>query len=274
MTYEQAVAVLADRGYDVRLGGVEDLDEARLDALCGELARHGVDVQDYFADIDEYSRYVERAAYLSRHRGYYGATLPEKTFEHFLGYAHLALTPQEVFVDIASEQSPTPEIYGRLSGATCYAQDIQYPPGLSGNRIGGDACALPVPDQFATAATLTCSLEHFEGDADTRLFAEIARILKPGGKLIVAPLYMSPIDAVQTDPLYSAASDVRFDNAAVVYCAEGWRNRHGRFYSPDSLLRRVIAPHGGLAFTIFRLRNRADLPAGIYLRLFMTCVKR
>jgi len=37
-----------------------------------------------------------------------------------------------------------------------------------------------------------------------------------------------------TDPTYSATLDIPFDREAKIYCADGWKNRHGRFYSPET----------------------------------------
>jgi SAM-dependent methyltransferase len=275
LSYDDAIAVLAKKGYDVRRGHIEDLDDDDLDRVGIELSGYDVRVQDAFVNSHDYNEYVARAGYLDTYRDYYCNNRPEKTLEHFLAFRELHLGGGDVFVDIASEHSPIPQIYSRLSGAKCYAQDIQYRPGMRGKKIGGDACAMPVPDRFATSATLTCSLEHFEADADIRLFRELSRVLKPGGKLVVAPLYMAMVDAAQTDPLYSAANDVQFDEGCVVYCKEGWGNRHGRFYSPKSLVHRLIERYDDqFEFNIFRLRNYADLSQGVYLRLFMTCVKR
>ena len=59
------------------------------------------------------------------------------------------------------------------------------------HKIGGDAASLPVPDGFATKMALHCSLEHFESDSDIRFFQEAHRVLSPGGKLVVVPLYLT-----------------------------------------------------------------------------------
>ncbi|MEZ5363106.1 MAG: class I SAM-dependent methyltransferase [Bryobacterales bacterium] len=163
----------------------------------------------------------------------------EKTFEHFVAMRLLRLTERDVFVDLASEGSPLPEIAARLSGCRALAQDIMYPAGIRDGKMGGDACAMPVEDGFASAAALTCSLEHFESDADTRLFHELARVLRPGGRVVVVPLYVFREAAAQTDPRYSVSVDVEFDEGVPLYCAEGWGNRHGRFYSPETLVERT-----------------------------------
>jgi SAM-dependent methyltransferase len=275
LSYDDAVELLAARGLEVRRGQVDDLDEAQLDRVIESLRAQGIGVRDFDVDAQEFQRYVDSAGYLGRYESYYSDNRPEKMLEHFIAYRMLGLSAADRVIDLASEHSPVPEIYSRLSGARCYAQDIQYPAGVHGDRIGGDACAMPIEAGFASAATLTCSLEHFEGDGDTRLVAEVARVLRPGGRLVVAPLYMAEHEVTQTDPLCSAATDVTFDAGCVVCCKPGWGNRHGRYYSPRSLLRRLVEPNRPmLDFTVYRLRNRGELPAGIYLRLFMVCERR
>jgi hypothetical protein len=88
-------------------------------------------------------------------------------------------------------------------------------------------------------------------------------------------LYMASAAATQTDPLYSATNDVKFDNGTRVYCKEGWGNRHGRFYSPNTLIERLVTRYSDqFQFNVFRLRNHNALPQGVYLRLFLVCVRR
>jgi hypothetical protein len=38
----------------------------------------------------------------------------------------------------------------------------------------------------------------------------------------------------------SLTADVPFDADTVIYCAEGWGNRHGRFYSPSTFKRKIV----------------------------------
>jgi ubiquinone/menaquinone biosynthesis C-methylase UbiE len=126
---------------------------------------------------------------------------------------------------------------------------------------------MPVPDRFADAAALTCSLEHFEGDADVRLFAELSRVLKPGGSVCVVPFYVYEEDATQTDPLVSLAADVPFDEGTVIHLAKGWGNRHGRFYSPGGFKRRIVERFREiLQFRFFHLTNADQVHGSCYAR--------
>ena len=180
-----------------------------------------------------------------------------------------------MFIDLASEHSPVPEIYARLTGATTYSQDIMYPEGIDGNRIGGDACAMPVADGFASAAGLTCSLEHFEEDADARLFVELGRVLRPGGAVCIVPFYVNVEHVIQTDPTIGVPANVVFDQGAPLYCVEGWGNRHGRFYSPQSFVDRVVNRVADkFRFDFYVLRNAADVGPSIYARFAFVATRR
>ena len=198
----------------------------------------------------------------------------EKALEHYLALTLLELTREDVFIDLASEHSPVPEIYARLTGARTYSQDIMYPEGVDGNRIGGDACAMPVADGFASAAGLTCSLEHFEEDGDARLFLELGRVLRPGGAVCVVPFYVNVEHVIQTDPTIGVPANVVHQGAAV-HCVEGWGNRHGRFYNPQSFLERVVMPVADMfRFDFYFLRNAADVHPSIYARFAFVATRR
>lgn len=192
-----------------------------------------------------------------------------------MAFRLLEIKSTDVFVDIASENSPVPEIFSRLSGCKNWRQDPMYPPGISGDRIGGNACEMPVPKHFATKMTLTCSLEHFEGMEDQKLFFELSRVLKPGGKVCIVPLYMYITAANQTDPTLSVPNDVQFDPDVTVYCAQGWKNRFGRFYSVGTLVERILGPAGdSFYFEIFRIMNATEVDKAVYARFTLIGTKK
>ena len=249
-------------------------DPTVVKTVAADLSAARLPVSTLHPTREDFWEFARIADYASRYPGYYGG-LTEKVFEHHVALRLLDVGRSDVFVDLASEGSPLPEITHRLHGASAYAQDIMYPPGVVEGRIGGDACAMPVPAGFASKAALTCSLEHFEGDADTRLFLELARVLRPGGRVVVVPLYMFTRPAVQTDPRYSVNADVLFDAGATVFCSEGWANRHGRFYSAESLLERIIQPTRDLFdFVVHQIADPGAIDPRIYARFALLGTRR
>ena len=256
-------------------GAIDNVSPARV-ARVLQLGRDaGVEFEPFPIDIADYRRYVDDAGYASRFPDYYRGNQPEKSLEHWVALRLLDIRPTEVFIDVASENSPVPEIFWRLAGACTFSQDISYRRGFDGNRIGGDACEMPLPDAFAHKVALTCSLEHFESDGDVRLFAELVRVLRPGGSVCVVPFYVYEEDATQTDPQVSIAADVPFDDDTVIYCAEGRGNRHGRFYAPATFRRRIVDRFADtLSFRFLHLVNADQVHPSVYARFAFVATRR
>jgi SAM-dependent methyltransferase len=275
LSHAEAVQWLRQRGVDLVEGGIDNASPAQVERIRAVAEQCGLTLTPLEVNAADYADYYQRAGYDARYPDYYAGNRPEKTLEHFLCLQLLQLQKSDVFVDLASEHSPLPEIVDRFIGCASYSQDIMYPEGVHGRQIGGDACAMPVPAGFATKAALTCSIEHFEGDADRRLFVELARVLAPGGKVCVIPFYLYHEPAAQTDPTYSAVHPVPFDADARVFAAEGWGNRHGRFYSPRSFLERIAEPVADrFLFDYFWIRNASELHPGNYVRFALVATRR
>lgn len=236
--------------------------------IIGSLESAGLKVTELTVDVGEYQTYVEAAQY-SRRTYYNSATspnFPEKALEHYLSTILLDLNSDDVYLDIASQMSPTPEIFKRMYGCEVYRQDIDFPAGFNGDTIGSDAGEMPVPDDFASKMALHCSLEHFEGDADTRFIREAQRVLKPGGLLCILPLYLHNEYAIQTDPDNVPPEGIPFDSDATLYCARGWGNRHGRFYDVEHLKSRLADHVDTLSVEIFVVINEKAVDPNCYLK--------
>lgn len=246
------------------LGGVVYTPES-LRHIQQELRSRQFVIQDYTIDVADYRAYFEQADYQHRYPNYYPAHLAEKSLEHYLAARLLKLSSREVYIDIASEGSPVPEIYGRLFGCETYRQDLAYPAGLNDHVIGGDAAQMPVAEGFADKLALHCSFEHFEGDADVRFIREVSRVLKPGGAVCIVPLYLFDRYVIQTDPGVSVPAKMSFEPEAVVYCRPGWNNRHGRFYDPAHLQSRVGQALNGMTLMIYRILNARQVDPSCYV---------
>jgi hypothetical protein len=245
-----------------------DTPEMREHVLA-ELRAAGLDVRNYVIDVDAYRQFFDAVSYGSAFREYaslYAANLAEKSLEHFVAAALLGLEEYDVYIDVASEFSPVPEIYARLYGCKVYRQDLAYAAGIHGDRIGGDAAHMPVTDGFATKMALHCSFEHFEGDADSGFISESARVLRSGGRLCIVPLYLNPRYLILTNPCVSAPAGVRFDDDALLYCIREKWNRFGRHYDVAHLLSRVRDQLHDASLTIYAVQNCEDVDPGCYLR--------
>ena len=234
--------------------------------LVERLHQLGVKVLDYTINPEKYRKYIDRARYRKRYPEYYSNNFPEKSLEHFIAAELLALTAKDTYIDIASENSPAPEIYRRLFGVTAYRQDLSYASGVHGNTIGSDAAEMPVPDGFTSKLALHCSFEHFEGDSDVRFLRETARVLRAGGVACIVPLYMAETYSVMTDPRVSVPAGVQFEPDATVHCVDGWGNRHGRFYDPEHFANRITRGLGKLSAVVYRITNSQAVDPSCYAR--------
>jgi SAM-dependent methyltransferase len=244
-----------------------------VDNIIRGLVSLGFELKDFTIDLGDYQRYFVRAGYKEKYPNYYPSTLYEKSLEHYIAAKLLNLSSNDVYIDVASANSPAPEIYSRLFGCKTYRQDLAYPEGLNGDTIGGDAANMPVPDGFASKMALHCSFEHFEGDSDVRFIRECARVLRKGCAVCIVPLYLFDKYVILTDPKVSIPIGVQFEEDAIVFCRAGWGNRHGRFYDPAHLAQRVRANLSGMGLTIYRVTNAREIHETCYME-FVALITR
>jgi Methyltransferase domain len=199
-----------------------------------------------------------------------GGAHEQKMLEYFVSLELLTIGSCDVVIDIASEWSLFPSAVRKLTGATVYRQDLIYSPGISGDRIGGNAAAMPVPDDFADKLVLHNSFEHFEGTADIDFISEAWRILKPGGSLCIAPINLSDRHCIITDPLVNRRG-IEWDDGAEVIELLWFHNRFGRFYDASTLQRRLLAPAAQVGFetTIHHVINVKDVNPYAYLHFVL-----
>lgn len=148
-----------------------------------------------------------------------------------------------------------------------FSQDLNYGRGIRGRRIGGDATRLPLPDGFATSLALHCSFEHFEGDADICFLREVRRVLRPGGRVCILPLYLSTEYQNLTDPVVLTKGNRPFEPGAVIVGVRGYFNRFGRVYDVRRFVSRVGENLGGLTLKLYQVLNAAEIDPACYLRL-------
>jgi len=229
---------------------------------------HNIDPIFLTLDPAEYQNFLQKALiFREQYIPYSGMAYYEKSLEHFLAAKLLDFHSEDVFIDIASCYSPACQIYSQFYGCRCYEQDLQYPPGIYNNTIGGDASHMPVPDGFATKMALHCSFEHFEGNSDIEFIKEAGRVLAPGGKLCIIPLYLSDEYFILTDPtVWKRPDAVTFEEGTPVHCFAGWNERHGRLYDVPHFIDRIVKNLGPLQLKIFFVTNEKSMHPSCYTK--------
>jgi hypothetical protein len=225
-----------DRSAAHPVGYTEAIIEG-LERLPVEFRSHRVDPTRFEAHLRSFAYPSAYAAGPIEERG----NRENKLLEYFLSLELLDIQPGDVVIDVASEYSIFPTVVRQLCGATVYRQDLIYPDGIHGDKIGGNAAAMAVSDEFADCLVLNNSFEHFEGNADSGFVTESWRVLRPGGRVFIVPVFVSEQHSILTDPLTDRRG-IEWDPGAQVVELPGWHNRFGRFYSASALEQRVLAP--------------------------------
>lgn len=264
----------AGRRSDAVLERLPGRDPEALRRLVAE--ETGLTPEPYVIDVDGYRAYLQRAAYP---RGTYGdessptAPFHEKTLEHYVAFDVLQLGADDVFMDVASNLSRVPDLASGLFGARAYRQDLAYPAGLHGDRIGGFASSVPLEDGSLSAITLHCSFEHFEGEEDTRFIHEAARLLRPGGKLVILPLYLAEAHTLVTSRLWGGP---RLDDEGTE-AALRVRQRESTFtrqYRPARLKERVLDVDPRFESEVLFVENQEAISPSCYLKFVLVMTRR
>jgi hypothetical protein len=245
------------------------------ESIVAGLGGLGVEMRDYTVDVAGFHDHVASVGYPANYAAGNvdeGGNREEKLLEYFVSLDLLRPRREDVLVDVASEWSIFPEVARRLTGATVYQQDLIYPAGLRGYRIGGSAAHMPVPDAFADKLVLHNAFEHFEGTADSDFIREAWRILKPGGVLCILPLFMSERFSVITDPLVDRRG-VIWDDGSEIVDIPWWHVRFARLYDAENLRRRVLDPGWQFQQVIYHVTNAAEVHPRLSLHFALVLSK-
>ena len=118
--------------------------------------------------------------------------------------------------------------------------------------------------------TLHNSIEHFENGADAAFIAEAVRLLRPGGRLCVIPLFAADKLSIYSNPsLWGLFSVPDFLPGADVYLNDV-ESHHGLFVSPSYLNDAYIRPNAARAdFSVIRISNFSEIDGCMPLALMM-----
>lgn len=245
---------------------------ARVEA---DLRTLNVPVTDYHADLDAFRLFADGAGFPSDyHGGIDGGVYREKILEHFIAWDLLGLQKDSrrlPYVDIASAASPWAALL-RERGVEAFSIDLEKNSRFSSldYYLQGDATASPFGPASVGSASLQCAFEMFESDADVRLIAELARLLRPGGRAVISPLYMHTHACCYQSPEYFGRRHT--DVGAKAYVRRNAsRVPSSRKYSAATLVSRVWSPAiaNGLRPSLLVLRNAAAIGADVYLHFIL-----
>jgi ubiquinone/menaquinone biosynthesis C-methylase UbiE len=208
------------------------------------------------------------------HGGKDGGVWDEKIFEHFIAYKFCKLDKfnrGDVYVDIACSGSPWAKIL-REKGYEAYAIDLKENKQFEGLEyyIQADAKKTNFHDSAVTACSLQCAYEMFIGYDDQLFLNECNRILRVGGKAVIAPLYMHTHHCGYSSPEYfrkgyadaGAKEYLRKDCSGIPF---------SRKYSASLLQERILnhIERLGMKYELLRVDNKEKFGQGIYCHFIL-----
>lgn len=254
---------------------------AELKLIEEELLASGVKIVDYAPVCEDLRTFKDLFPFPQDYfDGPTASVWDEKMVEHWIAAERLGLLnwePEDVYIDIAAANSPWVKMLRERCCVDAWAIDSAAM-GCNYRNLFSyrteDATATSFIDQSVKGASLQCAFEMFQGNDDTKLIKELARILKPGGKVVILPLYMHTHYCAYSTPEYYgrghsdpvAKEYVRLDSFGVP---------SSRKYSIYELKKRILQPieHNGLGYQLLVLRNKPELGRDIYCHFILEIVK-
>lgn len=194
----------------------------------------------------EYDKFVSTAAGVRLRKFGYPHS---KALEYLTSISLGALQPGEVLLDAAGGADAE---FVRMArehlpfSIVAYSQDAQ----LDGTErdgiryVGGSIETIPLPDSSIDLITCHHSFEHFRGDIDTGFVHEACRLMKPGGRTVITPIFLTNRYA----EIWNGRPAQKFDSQAIQIVDRtatfpGWGPYEGfaRTYDVEAFRRRVIA---------------------------------
>lgn len=260
--------------------GYANPDAVELKAIEEALVQSGVEVCGYHVDRAEYLAFKARLNFPPEYAGGVNSSYrEEKIFEHFIAWRFLGLDEYANrpfrYLDVAACDSPWAFLLRSGEGIQAWAIDLEPSPlsHLDYYRVE-NATSTSFADASVKGASLQCAFEMFLKDDDIGLLKELSRILEPGGKAVISPLYTHTHYCSYSTPEYWGKG--YSDRQAKEYIHHGMRGiPSSRKYDPVKFLERIARPlqELGLGFRLHAIRNKEQISPEIYCHFILEITK-
>jgi len=258
----------------------ENPTDQELQQIERRFADAGIKIIDFEPSVEAFHEFKESMILPAEyHAEDLSNVRDEKLLEHWIAAEKLNLwdfSPNDVYVDVAACGSPWAKVLREKFNLRAFAIDLEIPDEFSDLDFyrEEDATRTQFADSSVKGISLQCAFEMFMQDDDRNLISECSRILKPGGKVIILPLYMHTHYCAYSTPEYFGKG--HSDPAAEEYVrTDCWGVPSSRKYDVGTLMERVLSviEGAGLTYAIHALRNKAQLGNGIYCHFVLEIEK-
>ncbi len=242
-----------------------------LAAIETDLAACGVPISELTVSPSRYQEFTRSFPFpADYHGGQQTGYWHEKIFEHFISYTLLSLGSYgqgDVFLDVAAGGSPWVKMLRESHNVEAFAIDLAIRPPVKGLDYyrEEDATGTSFEPGSVRGISLHCAYEMFTGDSDIRAVREFARILTPGGAVVIVPLYLHTHYCSYSSP--ECWGKGHADPGAREYVRRESRCiPSSRKYDSQKLCERVLetARQAGLAYRLYALRDQHAISSEIY----------
>jgi SAM-dependent methyltransferase len=211
----------------------------------GDLGALGIECGILELGTDRFRRWID--AHVPSWRGRFGEPEHKKLIEFFTGATLLDPGPNDRFLDVAGGVDT---YVGRLPCRGRFLHDLRLTREVR-DRVGAgvsflesDAGSIPLPDGSVDAISCHHSFEHFQRDSDMQFIDEVGRLLAPGGRCCIVPIFLADrYVEVTNERTFAKRFDPRslpvVDPTATI--AGHWSGGYARIYDLSAFRERVLA---------------------------------
>ena len=250
----------------------------QLQTIEKELVDHDTRISDYHLNIAEYQDFQNNFYFGNTFYGGQGGLFAEKILEHFIAYdlGLRKMKPNGVYLDIAAHSSPWVQLLTE-KGFRAWAIDLN-PDNFRNQRrayIAMNATRTGFRDASIDCTSLQCAFEMFARQDDMHLIDELARILAPGGRAVICPLYMHTEYCGYCSPDYWHRKEWHDPEAKLYVRPDFLDIPFSRKYDPVELEERVLSRirQNGMDYNLYALRNGHVVHPEIYCRFILEIIK-
>lgn len=189
---------------------------------------------------------------------------------HLIGAVFSELSSADVVLDAGAQSGVWSRMISCMYGCRTFDVDLEYLPGVCGDRIGADVASIPLPDQSISRIVSFYSFNCFEGESDKSFFREACRLLSPGGRLVIVPLCIGGEHVNLYDPAMST-NEESFDREARRISLPGSGNNFVRWYDREAFNKRILINLEGFSTRVIEIQHdfsEVQWPGQMYAVVF------